>query len=144
MEIINRGGSNLSQCTIQHLNTLCVKLSWFCHTNSGQLLCNCPRSRPALGGKPAESSKVVVILLFPQNSGTVFTLLDENELQQLSKRWRNKNWMCSTELEYILTKLGKFDPRRTLIWKSISHLNLTKYFVNFVESFEEEIERCRS
>ena len=38
---------NAMQCnamqynTIQY-NTLCMKLSWFCHTNSGQLFCNCP------------------------------------------------------------------------------------------------------
>ena len=24
------------------LITLCMELSWFCHTNSGQLFCNCP------------------------------------------------------------------------------------------------------
>ena len=32
--------------TIITIITLCMKLSRFCHTNSRQLFCNCPRSRP--------------------------------------------------------------------------------------------------
>ena len=34
-----------------YIITLCIKLSWFCHTNSGQLFGNCPRSRPLFLGK---------------------------------------------------------------------------------------------
>ena len=44
--------------------TLCMKLSWFCHTNSGQLFCNCPRSRPLFWGN---QTRCVVILLLLQN-----------------------------------------------------------------------------
>ena len=46
---------------IMSLITLCMKLSWFCHTNSGQLFCNCPLFVIALvpglffGGKPDET-----------------------------------------------------------------------------------------
>ena len=42
------------------LITLCMKLSWFHHTNGGQLFCNCPLFVIALapglffGGKPDE------------------------------------------------------------------------------------------
>ena len=47
--------------TVYGLITLCMKLSWFCHTNSGQLFCNCPLFVIALvpglffGGKPDET-----------------------------------------------------------------------------------------
>ena len=50
-----------------------------------------------------------------ENSDTRFALLDENELQQLSNRWRNEDTICSTKLGLILTKLGQFNGRRMLI-----------------------------
>ena len=52
--------------------------------------------------------------------------------------------MCSTKFRLILTKLEQFNARRMLIKKSIRHLNLIKHFVNFVENFEELMERYRS
>ena len=64
---------------IRHLNilkyfsfviTLCMKLSWFCHTNRGHLFCNCPLFEIALvpGLFLAENqTRRVVILLFLQN-----------------------------------------------------------------------------
>ena len=64
--------------------TLCMKLPLFCHTNSGQLFCDCPRPRPLFGGKSAKGSKVVLTLQLPQlaeNSDTWSALLDDKELQ---------------------------------------------------------------
>ena len=72
---------------------------------------------------------------------TRFALLDENELQQFSSGWRNKN---TTKLGLILTKLGQFSTRGMLIWKSIRQLNLIKHFVNIVKNFKELKERYRS
>ena len=47
--------------SIQFVITLCMKLPWFCHTNSRQLFCNCQLFAVALvpglffGGKPNET-----------------------------------------------------------------------------------------
>ena len=53
---------NINISTIVNiLITLCMKLSWFCQTNSGQLFCNCPLFVIALvpgfifGRKPDET-----------------------------------------------------------------------------------------
>ena len=49
------------KCSFQTVITLCMKLLWFCHTNSGQLFCNCSLFVIALvpglffGGKPAKT-----------------------------------------------------------------------------------------
>ena len=52
--------------------------------------------------------KVVITLLLPQKTQLGFALLDENELQQLSNKRRNKNAMCSTKFGFILTKREQF------------------------------------
>ena len=98
-------------------------------------------------GKSAEGSKVIVTLLLPQmaeNSDTRSSLLGENKLQHLSNKWRNKNTTYSTKLALILIKLGRLNTRRILIWMSICHLNFIKYYVNFIENFDELVERYRT
>ena len=116
--------------------TLCMKEPWFRHTNSRQSFCNCLPFVIALvpdlffGWKSAEGSKVVVTLLLPQmadNSDTLSSLLGKNELHQLSNKWRNKNIKYSTKLGLILIKLGQFNIRSMLIWRSICHMDLIKY-----------------
>ena len=51
--------------------TLCMKLSWFCHTNSGQLFCNCPlfviALVPGLFLAGNQTRRVVIGLLLLQN-----------------------------------------------------------------------------
>ena len=65
--------------------TLCMKLSWFCHTNSGQLFCNCPLFVIALvpglffGGKPDETCcHSVVASKWLETRVSHFALQDEN------------------------------------------------------------------
>ena len=67
------------------LITLCMKLSWFCHTNSGQLFCNCPLFVTALGpglffgAKPGETCcHSVVASKWLKTGGSQFALQDEN------------------------------------------------------------------
>ena len=67
------------------LITLCMKLSWFCHTNSGQLFCNCPLFVIALvpglffGGKPDETCcDSVVASKWLETRVSHFALQDEN------------------------------------------------------------------
>ena len=69
--------------------------------------------------------------------------IGENELQQLSNKCRNKNATYSTKLGLILIKLGQLNTRRILIWRSVCHLNLVKYYANFIEIFDELMERYR-
>ena len=131
-------GSNRRGCTqaIACLITLCMKLPWF------RIQTAVPD--PFIGGKSAVGSKDVVPLLLPQmaeNSDTLSALLGENELQQLSNKWRNKNTKCSTKLKLILVKLGQLNIKRMLTWMSISYINLIKHYVNFMENFEELMER---
>ena len=81
--------------------------------------------------KSAEGSKIIATLLLRQMVLKIQTpvFLDENEWQQLSNKWRNKNTTYSTKLVIILIKL---------CW-SICHLNLIKRCVNFMENFKELI-----
>ena len=68
--------------TAMNLQPLCMKFPWFCHTNIGQLFCNCLRPIPLFGGKSSEGSKVIVTLLLPQiaeSSDTQSSLFGENE-----------------------------------------------------------------
>ena len=65
--------------------TLCMKLSLFCHTNSGQLFCNCPLFVIALvpglifGGKPEETCcHSVVASKWLKTRASQFALQDEN------------------------------------------------------------------
>ena len=65
--------------------TLCMKLSWFFHTNSGQLFCNCPLFVIALvpglfsGGKPDETCcHAVVASKWLKTRVSQFALQDEN------------------------------------------------------------------
>ena len=113
--------------------TLFMKLAQSRHTNSGQLFCNCPS---------------FVIALVPDlffGGKTVRKLLSlcccENELQQLSNKWRNKNTTYSTKHGLILVKLGQLNTRRMLIWRSICHFNHIKYYVNFFENFQQLMKR---
>ena len=53
-----------------------MKLPWFCHTNSGQLFCNCPRSGPFFGGKPDETGCHSVVASTWRNLSQ-FALQDE-------------------------------------------------------------------
>ena len=65
--------------------TLCMKLSWFCHTNRGQLFCNCPLFVIALvpglflGGKPDETCcHSVVASKWLETRVSHFALQEEN------------------------------------------------------------------
>ena len=51
---------------------------------------------------------------------------------------------CSIKLGLILIKLGQLNTRLMLIWMSICHLNLIKYYVNFMENFKEFVETFRT
>ena len=70
---------------VTQLITLCMKLSWFCHTNSGQLFCNCPLFVIALvpglffGRKPDETCcHSVVASKWLETRVSHFALQDEN------------------------------------------------------------------
>ena len=72
-------------CPVTFLITLCMKLFWFCHTNSGQLFCNGPLFVIALvpglffGGKPDETCcHSVVASKWLKTRVGQFTLQDEN------------------------------------------------------------------
>ena len=78
---------------LQRIITLCMKLSWFCHTNSGQLFCNCPLFVIALvpgllfGGKPDETCcHSVVASKWLKTRVSQFALQDE--ILQLKHRQR--------------------------------------------------------
>ena len=82
---INRYSSIKIWCLI----TLCMKLPWFCHTNIGQLFCNCPLFETALlpdlsfGGK---QTRRVFILLLLQNSWKLSQFALQDEILQLRRR----------------------------------------------------------
>ena len=75
----------LFQSNSKILITLCMKLSWFCHTNSRQLFCNCPLFVIALvpglffGGKPDQTCcHSVVASKWLETRVSHFALQDEN------------------------------------------------------------------
>ena len=78
-----------NNCTIKNyfleLITLYMKLSWFCHTNSGQSFCNCPLFVIALvpglffGEKPDETCcHSIVASKWLETRVSHFALQDEN------------------------------------------------------------------
>ena len=80
-------------CSFIYFSTLCMKLSWFCHTNSGQLFCNCPLFVTALVPGhflAGNQTRRVVILLLLQNGGKLesVSLLCRTKILQLKHRQR--------------------------------------------------------
>ena len=89
------------------------------------------------GGEPADNSNLVVTccyLKMPENSNTEFALLDENELEQLPNKWRNRDAMRSTKSGLIPRRPWRLNARGMLIWRSIRHLSLIKHYINFIEN----------
>ena len=95
-----------------------MKLPWFCHTNSGQLFCNCPLCVIALvpglffGGKPDEMCCHSVV----------------------ASKWLKTQSVCSagrnaTETQTEIIKSLAVQRLKKLEEQCIHHLNLIKYLV---------------
>ena len=92
------------------LITLCMKLPWFCHTNGGQLVCNCPRSRP-LFWRETDVLSLCCCLRMAENS---------------------VSWLCRTKILQLLHKhrlLRASQNNNELEEQCIHHFNLIKYLV---------------
>ena len=103
-----------------------MKLSWFCHTNSGQLFCNCPLFVIALvpglflGGKPDETCcHSVVASKWLETRVSHFALQDEN---------------TTTETQTEITKSLAVQRLKQLEEQCTHHFKLINYdYVNIMD-----------
>ena len=106
-----------------------MKLSWFCHTNSGQLFCNCPLCVIALapglffGGKPDETcchsvvaskwlktrvSQFALQLQLKQTQTEIIKSLAVQRLKKWEEQCIHHFKLINYDFVNIITSLGKF------------------------------------
>ena len=101
--------------SVSFIITLCMKLPQLLYANSRQLFCNCPRSRSLFWRATSQGFE----------SCCYFAVAS---CLKMAETW------AAHGLIIINTK-------RMLIWRSICHLSLIKYYFSFMENFEELTER---
>ena len=110
----------LSATVITYIITLCMKLSWFCHTNSGQLFCNCPVFVIAL-----------VPIIFYGDETCCHSGVASKWLKTQSVSSPGQNTAISTQTEVIKSLIVQCMKKLEKQW--IHHFNLINYdYVNIM------------